>query len=737
MLGSKSGFSVVAGTIVLVMILSVLSTSVVLRANASSGRIEYSSNTTLSSDVFCTNLTIDSGVTVTTNGFNFYCSGTFDNEGTIVTGNTPLQDFPDSYGGSGGRAESQLCNAATGSGYSTLAPGGQGNSVDHVPTQGGSTPSPPSLTSGLAPSLTAGLILRWFESGMSSFLAGAGGQTVCGDIIGGAGAYGLYLQANQINAGMVEAHGQMGSGTCSARGLSGSGGGGTILFSFGDGGYVSGTYDVRGGSGVPSCDGLSVSGAGGNGQVFTFNHGSPLQPRAPILIDGNANFTRANGVTSGRGTVSHPYIIQGWDIESHQQYGIKIVNTTAYFVVRNGFVDATCADCHYVPASIGILLNHVTNGLIQNMTVEATVADFSPGSNTLFGVEVMEINNSANIVVSNCNVNGIDQFGSGAMPMIVTNSTRITIKDDSLNPGYAVDGLDIDHSTDVIVSGSSIYAGVDSIALHVDDSANLTVSSNLLGGPVDALDVEGSRNIIMTGNLAESLVTFGYSSLIDVESNTFNNTFTSILEIISLYHSSGVRIFHNNFMNHQNQPFDDNPTANTWDNGYPSGGNFWADYTRADNCSGPSQNICPSPDGIGDAPFVFGSVMDNYPLMHPFGPTVAGTVRFSPRVVSLERSTRYLTAIIQLPSSFNASNIATSSIRLNNTLLPVSSDHIKVGSLNETLSVKFDMVQVTSMMSRPGRYALSISANILTSTTFRPFQATATILAFSCECNQS
>ena len=38
-----------------------------------------------------------------------------------------------------------------------------------------------------------------------------------------------------------------------------------------------------------------------------------LTPHAPILIDGNANFTAGNGVVSGNGTAVDPYVITGWD----------------------------------------------------------------------------------------------------------------------------------------------------------------------------------------------------------------------------------------------------------------------------------------------------------------------------------------------------------------------------------------------------------------------------------------
>lgn len=53
---------------------------------ASAQVITYSSDTSLTSDVFCTDLTIDPGVTLTTNGHNIYCTGTVTNNGVIQTG---------------------------------------------------------------------------------------------------------------------------------------------------------------------------------------------------------------------------------------------------------------------------------------------------------------------------------------------------------------------------------------------------------------------------------------------------------------------------------------------------------------------------------------------------------------------------------------------------------------------------------------------------------------------------
>ncbi len=57
----------------------------------------------------------------------------------------------------------------------------------------------------------------------------------------------------------------------------------------------------------------------------------------------------------------------------------------------------------------------------------------------------------------------------------------------------------------------------------------------------------------------------------------------------------------------------------SWDGGYATGGNFWADYSGVDIYSGPGQDE-PGSDGIGDTPYVIDDAnQDGYPLMEPFG----------------------------------------------------------------------------------------------------------------------
>jgi parallel beta-helix repeat protein len=84
--------------------------------------------------------------------------------------------------------------------------------------------------------------------------------------------------------------------------------------------------------------------------------------------------------------------------------------------------------------------------------------------------------------------------------------------------------------------------------------------------------------------------------------------------------SSDNMIYHNNFGNNLVAQFRIDNGANTWDNDYPSGGNYWSGYTGVDLFSGPHQDIRGG-DGIGDTPYgMVGNDKDNYPLMHPWIP---------------------------------------------------------------------------------------------------------------------
>ncbi|MEW6069840.1 MAG: right-handed parallel beta-helix repeat-containing protein, partial [Candidatus Thermoplasmatota archaeon] len=85
---------------------------------------------------------------------------------------------------------------------------------------------------------------------------------------------------------------------------------------------------------------------------------------APIYIYGDAEFTAANGVVSGSGTATDPYIIEGWEIYANNTHGIHVKDTLANFTIRNCKIYGGKAN-----AKIGIFFDNVNYGKIENCKI--------------------------------------------------------------------------------------------------------------------------------------------------------------------------------------------------------------------------------------------------------------------------------------------------------------------------------------------------------------------------------
>ena len=179
-------------------------------------------------------------------------------------------------------------------------------------------------------------------------------------------------------------------------------------------------------------------------------------------------------------------------------------------------------------------------------------------------------------------------------------------------------GVQLHHCKESIICNNtflnSTYAGIDLLFSSENDVLNNRVSFVYWMGI--CLEIYSNSNRIV-GNIIE----FNNHDGI-VLGQSYDNI---IKRNLVLNHSRyGIRvsgednkIFHNNFINNTNQVYSYNST-NIWDNGYPSGGNYWSDYNGTDLYSGPNQNETGS-DGIGDISYAIDeNNKDNYPLMGMF-----------------------------------------------------------------------------------------------------------------------
>jgi uncharacterized repeat protein (TIGR02543 family) len=152
------------------------------------------------------------------------------------------------------------------------------------------------------------------------------------------------------------------------------------------------------------------------------------------------------------------------------------------------------------------------------------------------------------------------------------------------------------------------------IYLSASSNNNTLSGNNVTANNNFGIWLESSSNNVLSGNnFANDVYGMGLSSS---DNNTLsdNNVTANGHDGIYLSSSSGNTFFHNRFVNNAEQVSSDG-SPNTWDDGYPSGGNYWSNYAGTDLYDGPLQNL-PGSDGMGDTPYTIdGNNRDNYPWM--------------------------------------------------------------------------------------------------------------------------
>ncbi len=177
-------------------------------------------------------------------------------------------------------------------------------------------------------------------------------------------------------------------------------------------------------------------------------------------------------------------------------------------------------------------------------------------------------------------------------------------------------GILLGSSEDNNVTGNNIANNTHGISLVWYSSNNILSRNNIVSNAIGILLSDSSNNIIRGNNIADNY--FGVRL-----SDSFEN-----------------RFYHNNFLyNNLTQVVITPPgIANSWDDGYPIGGNYWSDYNGTDLFRGIYQNVT-GRDWVGDLQYEIDEEnTDNYPLMGLFGPQTMigkGMAVFPSRVVGL------------------------------------------------------------------------------------------------------
>lgn len=321
---------------------------------------------------------------------------------------------------------------------------------------------------------------------------------------------------------------------------------------------------------------LNIQPASGSGTIYIRADGSIDPPTAPISTIDNVTYTFTNNIYDSIVIERDNIVIEG----------------ASYTLQGTG-----------TPPSEGINLSERENVTIQNTQIK----NFWNG---------IYFNGSSNNIVSanNITANRIHAF------WLDRSSNCNTVSGNTITNNHNGIGLGLySYSNYNNISGNTITNNGYGIVYH--HSSNNSVSRNNItanSGHGLWLDSSSNNNSISRNNIANN----GYGIVLYYSSNynsiNGNNITANKHNGIMLHSSYNNSVYHNNFIDNNPQVHDQAwnnpevpPSINIWDNGYPSGGNYWSDNTREDANS----------DGINDTPYAIDEDnQDNYPLMNPWTP---------------------------------------------------------------------------------------------------------------------
>lgn len=322
-----------------------------------------------------------------------------------------------------------------------------------------------------------------------------------------------------------------------------------------------------------------------------------LNNRGGIYVHGSLNNITNNDVSlNGNGIhiMSSSYNnITGNNVTSNEWVGIRLDMSVNSTITNNDVRSNNDTGIHlYWLSNDNIITdNNVSNNGNNGICIEGTM--FGPSKNN---------------IITNNKVSSNDGYGI----YLSWSSTNNITNNNLVNDGVFIYGNQVSHYNSHTIPDNNIVN--DNPLLYYKDCSGIIIE----GIPIGQLILANCTDITVKNlqiNNTDVGIEVARSTSINI---TDNNVSLSNEYGIYLRDSVNSYIFHNNIINNAKQAYD-NRNDNYWDNGYPSGGNYWSDYYGVDLNSTPAQNV-PPPDGKGDTPYEIDTdSRDNYPLMAPIG----------------------------------------------------------------------------------------------------------------------
>jgi parallel beta-helix repeat protein len=332
------------------------------------------------------------------------------------------------------------------------------------------------------------------------------------------------------------------------------------------------------------------------------------------------------------------------DVSNMDGYGIDIGYSCT---------NVTVNDNHIQNCTMGINLDGDTHYCqIINNTVENGQTGIDLAPNIITGLVPSDNMLEGNIVANNSMINlDISAYGEfsanlglqqGSFTNVFRRNNLTNLQNNLFVWGDSLSSFMQDIDSSNLANGKRIYYLTNSSGLDLDPSScpnagylalvncsNATVRGLDLVGNKDGMILAGSIDCILTnltlgGNrviLSDGKPLYwGNLDFFESSNNTVENcVLCNGTYGTWLYHSNLNLFIHNSFINNDKNVFSGEASpailssgwisTNYWDNGFPSGGNYWSDYNGTDS----------NHDGIGGTPYVIDvNNVDHYPLMGMF-----------------------------------------------------------------------------------------------------------------------
>jgi parallel beta-helix repeat protein len=357
--------------------------------------------------------------------------------------------------------------------------------------------------------------------------------------------------------------------------------------------------------------------------VFNGTYNEDVLINKTITLTGeNQNTTIINGT----GTISVVEITADWTNITD----ISVTNSGEDF--NNAGVELFGADnCRILNNNIysnkgdGIRLSSSSNNYIINNTIysngQVGIYNWDDSIDNTIDNNVISFNSEGINILSlfmeptNIDIinNEISNNTGEAVYLIFSTHNQIRNNNISENGGGV---FSLANSDDNEISGNRFEQN--GVAIWIDQTFSNNVMDNVITNNDDAIFLTQANSNVISSNIITSNNGYGF--------NLWMSGVNDITDNMILYNNYGFElsdspynnIYHNTIIGNNIQA-QDNSADNLWNDTYPSGGNFWSDYTGSDLYQGLNQDI-PGSDGIGDVPYVIDSdSKDYYPLMESFG----------------------------------------------------------------------------------------------------------------------